>query len=80
MLVGSTYDLMVGRRRTWLGTLELQDSDTEEEDVVATSDIECILGLFCSRGAHQRMLCLSDRGKHEALIAGSNHLFRRIAW
>jgi very-short-patch-repair endonuclease len=52
-----------------------QDDETEEDDAVATSDIESILGLFCSRGAHQRMLRWHYRSKHESLIAGSNHLF-----
>jgi very-short-patch-repair endonuclease len=52
-----------------------QDDETEEENAVATSDIESVLGLFCSRGAHQRMLRWHYRSKHESLIAGSNHLF-----
>jgi very-short-patch-repair endonuclease len=52
-----------------------QDAETEEDDAVATSDIESILGLFCSRGAHQRMLRWHYRSKHESLIAVSNHLF-----
>jgi len=52
-----------------------QDAETEEENAVATSDIESILGLFCSRGAHQRMLRWHYRSKHESLIAVSNHLF-----
>lgn len=56
-------------------TMVAQDSDTEEDDAVATSDIESILGLFCSRRAHQRMLRWHYRSKHESLIAGSNHLF-----
>ena len=52
-----------------------QDAETEDDDSVATSDIESILGLFCSRGAHQRMLRWHYRSKHESLIAVSNHLF-----
>jgi len=52
-----------------------RDAESEEDDAVATSDIESILGLFCSRGAHQRMLRWHYRSKHESLIAGSNHLF-----
>lgn len=56
-------------------TLVAQDSDAEDEDAVATSDIESVLGLFCSRRAHQRMLRWHYRSKHESLIAGSNHLF-----
>ena len=52
-----------------------QDAETEDDDAVATSDIESILGLFCSRGAHQRMLRWHYRSKHESLIAVSNHLF-----
>jgi very-short-patch-repair endonuclease len=56
-------------------TMVAQDSDTEDDDAVATTDIESILGLFCSRRAHQRMLRWHYRSKHESLIAGSNHLF-----
>lgn len=56
-------------------TMVAQDADTEDDDAVATSDIESILGLFCSRRAHQRMLRWHYRSKHESLIAGSNHLF-----
>jgi len=48
------------------------DSDDDESP---TSDIESILGLFCSRGAHQRMLRWHYRSRHESLIAVSNHLF-----
>jgi very-short-patch-repair endonuclease len=52
-----------------------QDAETEDDNAVATSDIESILGLFCSRSAHQRMLRWHYRSKHESLIAVSNHLF-----
>jgi very-short-patch-repair endonuclease len=44
-------------------------------DGIATTDIESILGLFCSRSAHQRMLRWHYRSKHESLIEGSNYLF-----
>jgi very-short-patch-repair endonuclease len=44
-------------------------------DGVATTDIESILGLFCSRSAHQRMLRWHYRSRHESLIEGSNYLF-----
>jgi very-short-patch-repair endonuclease len=60
---------------SFFDTMVAQDAETEEEDAVATSDIESILGLFCSRQAHQRMLRWHYRSKHESLIAGSNHLF-----
>jgi len=56
-------------------TMVAQDADTEDDDAVATSDIESILGMFCSRRAHQRMLRWHYRSKHESLIAASNHLF-----
>jgi very-short-patch-repair endonuclease len=46
-----------------------------EDDELPTADIESILGLFCSRGAHQRMLRWHYRSRHESLIAVSNHLF-----
>ena len=49
--------------------------EMEEEDEVATSDIESILGLFCARGARQRMLRWHYRSRHESLITVSNHLF-----
>jgi very-short-patch-repair endonuclease len=51
------------------------DDATDDDEETATSDIESVLGLFCSRGAHQRMLRWHYRSKHESLIAGSNHLF-----
>lgn len=60
---------------SFFDSMVAQDAETEEEDSVATSDIESVLGLFCSRGAHQRMLRWHYRSKHESLIAGSNHLF-----
>lgn len=47
----------------------------DDDDGIATTDIESILGLFCSRSAHQRMLRWHYRSKHESLIEGSNHLF-----
>ena len=47
----------------------------DDDDGVATTDIESILGLFCSRSAHQRMLRWHYRSKHESLIECSNHLF-----
>ena len=46
-----------------------------DDDESPTNDIESILGLFCSRGAHQRMLRWHYRSRHESLIAVSNHLF-----
>ncbi len=49
--------------------------DGPDEDESATSDIESVLGLFCSRGAHQRMLRWHYRSRHESLIVVSNHLF-----
>jgi very-short-patch-repair endonuclease len=51
-----------------------EDAD-EEEDAVATSDIESILGLFCAQGARQRMLRWHYRSRHDSLITVSNHLF-----
>jgi hypothetical protein len=55
-----------------------QDAETEDDDAAATSDIESILGLFCSRGAHQRMLRWHYRSKHESLIR-SGEIFRENA-
>ncbi len=55
-------------------TLVSQEPDADEEEA-ATSDIESILGFFCARGAHQRMLRWHYRSRHESLIAVSNHLF-----
>lgn len=55
----------------------LTSGEDEEEDAQdgPTTDIESVLGLFCSRGSHQRMLRWHYRSRHESLIAGSNHLF-----
>ncbi len=50
------------------------DAEPEDESTTA-SDIESVLGLFCSRGAHQRMLRWHYRSRHESLIMVSNHLF-----
>lgn len=50
------------------------EDDDDAADSPAT-DIESILGLFCSRSAHQRMLRWHYRSRHESLISGSNHLF-----
>jgi very-short-patch-repair endonuclease len=55
-------------------TLAAQEEDADEEES-ASADIESILGLFCARGAHQRMLRWHYRSRHESLIAVSNHLF-----
>lgn len=49
--------------------------EMDEEEEVATSDIESILGLFCAQGARQRMLRWHYRSRHESLIAVSNHVF-----
>ena len=51
------------------------DEDEADEETTTASDIESVLGLFCSRGAHQRMLRWHYRSRHESLIAVSNHLF-----
>ena len=57
---------------SFFDTLTTSDEDDEG---VATTDIESILGLFCSRSAHQRMLRWHYRSKDESLIEASNHLF-----
>jgi hypothetical protein len=51
-----------------------QDEDDECSEHSA-ADIESLLGLVCSRGAHQRMLRWHYRSRHESLITVSNHLF-----
>ena len=51
------------------------DDAEPEDEATAASDIESVLGLFCSRGAHQRTLRWHYRSRHESLIAVSNHLF-----
>jgi very-short-patch-repair endonuclease len=53
----------------------LDTIDDDDDDGTPTTDIESILGLFCSRSAHQRMLRWHYRSRHESLIAGSNYLF-----
>jgi very-short-patch-repair endonuclease len=60
---------------SFFDSLIVQDNESEEEDAPPTADMESVLGLFCARGAHQRMLRWHYRSKHESLIAGSNHLF-----
>ena len=47
------------------------DSDVDGK----LSDVESVLGLFCSRGARQQVLKWHYRSKHESLIAQSNNLF-----
>lgn len=47
------------------------DSDADGK----LSDVESVLGLFCSRGARQQVLKWHYRSKHESLIAQSNNLF-----
>ena len=59
---------------SFFDTLIGQEAESDDEEL-ATSDIESVLGLFCSRGAHQRMLRWHYRSRHESLIAVSNHLF-----
>ena len=59
---------------SFFDTLVAQESDADDDEL-ATSDIESVLGLFCSRGAHQRMLRWHYRSRHESLITVSNHLF-----
>jgi len=59
---------------SFFDTLVAQEAEADDEEL-ATSDIESILGLFCSRGAHQRMLRWHYRSRHESLITVSNHLF-----
>jgi very-short-patch-repair endonuclease len=59
---------------SFFDTLISQESDSDDEEQ-ATADIESVLGLFCARGAHQRMLRWHYRSRHESLIAVSNHLF-----
>jgi very-short-patch-repair endonuclease len=53
----------------------VSSEESGDEDEVATSDIESILGLFCARAAQQRMLRWHYRSRHESLIMVSNHLF-----
>lgn len=60
---------------SFFDTMVVGDDLADEDDETATSDIESVLGLFCSRGAHQRMLRWHYRSRHESLITGSNHLF-----
>jgi very-short-patch-repair endonuclease len=60
---------------SFFDSLVSSDDTPSDEEGVATSDIESILGLFCARGAHQRMLRWHYRSCHESLITVSNHLF-----
>lgn len=57
-------------------TGNLADNDNEEEDdTVATHDVESILSLCLARGLPQRMLRWHYRSKHQSLIAVSNKEF-----
>ena len=60
---------------SFFDSLIRSDEDEADEETTTASDIESVLGLFCSRGAHQRMLRWHYRSRHESLIAVSNHLF-----
>jgi very-short-patch-repair endonuclease len=60
---------------SFFDTMVVGDDLADEDEGTATSDIESVLGLFCSRGAHQRMLRWHYRSRHESLITVSNHLF-----
>lgn len=60
---------------SFFDTMVVGEDLADEETGTAISDIESVLGLFCSRGAHQRMLRWHYRSRHESLITGSNHLF-----
>jgi very-short-patch-repair endonuclease len=76
-IVRATQSVVVGDSKqlppsSFFDSLAASDGD---DDGIATKDIESILGLFCSRGAHQRMLRWHYRSKHESLIEGSNYLF-----
>ncbi len=76
-IVRATQAVVVGDSKqlppsSFFDSLAASDDD---DDGIVTKDIESILGLFCSRGAHQRMLRWHYRSKHESLIEGSNYLF-----
>ncbi|HXB68372.1 MAG TPA: DUF3320 domain-containing protein [Candidatus Acidoferrales bacterium] len=60
---------------SFFDALVASDEDEPDEETTTASDIESVLGLFCARGAHQRMLRWHYRSRHESLIAVSNHLF-----
>ena len=60
---------------SFFDTLMMSDESDADDDAPGTSDVESILGLFCARGAHQRMLRWHYRSRHESLIAVSNYLF-----
>lgn len=49
--------------------------EDEDDDIVSSTDIESILGMFESKGASSRMLSWHYRSKHESLIAVSNAEF-----
>jgi len=74
-----TQSIVVGDSRqlppsSFFDSLSNGEDDEDAPDGPAT-DIESVLGLFCARSAHQRMLRWHYRSKHESLIGGSNHLF-----
>jgi very-short-patch-repair endonuclease len=49
--------------------------DTDDEALMASADVESVLGLFCAKGAPERMLRWHYRSRHESLITVSNREF-----
>jgi very-short-patch-repair endonuclease len=60
---------------SFFDSLAASEETEEEEEAAATADIESILGLFCAKGARERMLRWHYRSRHESLITVSNHFF-----
>jgi very-short-patch-repair endonuclease len=60
---------------SFFDSLVSSDDAEPEDEATPASDIESVLGMFCARGAHQRMLRWHYRSRHESLITVSNHLF-----
>ena len=49
--------------------------EDDDDDASQTADLESILGMFCAKGAPERMLRWHYRSRHESLITVSNHEF-----
>lgn len=75
VVVGDTRQLPPTRFFSRITGNEKDSDNEDEENSVATADVESILGLCLARGLPQRMLRWHYRSKHQSLIAVSNREF-----
>ena len=75
VVVGDTRQLPPTRFFARMTGNDVPEEDTEDNNSVATKDVESILGLCLAKGLPQRMLRWHYRSKHQSLIAVSNKEF-----